>query len=304
MMLLSLPLAMSQPTNSVSRVRQWLTADATMLPSSACSSQIHFQGDLPGCMIDGTHAYSAAAATWRQDCTELLGPAFETKVLRLSQMSSSAAADEVAVRWRAQWSPASVRWLESLSQLFGWELERFDLDPKTESFFSWAAVIRLFATAATTRRLSLPVAVVEGRAVFTVDVASGLCVSHRESVDMVSLSSIGRLRNRRVAADAAEFLDIRRPPCVDSDVWAVEVAAAVLVGVPGAGTLDIEQLANEDEGRLALGIFALIILAASTSSMGSFGGGTGVFDTSPCDEVIRLGMGDYAFSQCVSDLFE
>ena len=106
------------------------------------------------------------------------------------------------------------------------------------------------------------------------------------------------------AADVAEFLDIRRPPDVDSDVWAVEVAAAVLAGVPGAGTLDIEPLADENEGRIALGVFALIATAALAASVGSFGEATGVFGTSPCDEVIRLGMGDYAFSQCVSDLFE
>ena len=93
---------------------------------------------------------------------------------------------------------------------------------------------------------------------------------------------------------------MRRPPQVDADVWAVEVAAALLVGVPGAGPLDIEPMADDAEGRWALAFFALIASAALYVSISTLGDATGVWGFSPCDEVAESG---WAYSQCVSDLF-
>lgn len=181
----------------------------------------------------------------------------------------------------------------------GWQVERFDLDATAESSFSWRAVADLFSKAASTRRLALPCACVEGRAVLRFS-DDGLCVAHRESVDMVALAAASRLRNRKVAADTAAFLDVRRPPQVCADAWAAEVALSVLSGVPGAGALDIEPLTDESEGRIAFVLFALVAAAVLGASVSLLGDATGVWGVSVCDEV---GESGWAYSQCVSDLF-
>lgn len=104
-----------------------------------------------------------------------------------------------------------------------------------------------------------------------------------------------------MAQNTAEFADIRRPPSVDPDVWAVDVANRVLVGVPGAGPLDIEPLTDDREGPIALGLFALVVVAVLSVSVSVVGDATGVWGTSLCDEVGVVG--DFAYNQCVSDIF-
>jgi len=287
----------SARTTAVSRVEAWLRRDdATMLPTEALAPSVTFMGDLPGASLVGADAYSTAASSWHADCQQLLGPCYETRAIRVALV----APDEVAVRWRAEWSPASTRWLEALADTLSWRVERFDLDPRAESAFSWRAVGNLFATAASTKCLRLPCACVEGRAVLRFDGESGLCVSHRERVDAVDLAATSRLRNRRVAADVAEYLDVRRPAQVAEDVWAVEVASAVLVGVPGAGPLDIEPLADTTEGVAALGAFAFVAACALAVSVRTLGDETGVFGATLCDEV---GESAWAYTQCVADVF-
>lgn len=268
-----------------------------MLPEVACAPEVIYRGELPGAALTGASAYVAASYMWRSDCERLLGREYASSIVRCSALS----ADEVAVRWRAEWPSDSARLLEALAGLLGWEVERFDLDATTEATFSWRAIVKLLAMAAKTRCLRLPGACVEGRAVFQLD-ETGLCVSHRETIDLVALSAASRLRNRRAAANVAEFLDIRRPPQVEPDVWAVEVAAAVLVGVPGAGPLDIDPLQDESEGAIALGAFAIIVAATLAVSARVIGDGTGVFGSSLCDEVLSESL--MVYTQCISDVFD
>ena len=295
-------LASVQPNaapTAAARVQAWLATapDNTMLPSTALADDVVFTGDLPGSTIRGKAEYGDAAKFWHDTCSDLLRPSYKTAALRVAALS----ADEVTLRWRAEWSPDSVRWLERLSSTVGWDIERFDLDPMAVSTFSWVAVAQLFRNAASTGTIRLPAACVEGLATLRFDAASGLCVSHRERVDVVSLAAARRLSNRKVAANCAEFLDIRRPLDVDSDVWAVDVAAGVLAGVPGAGPLDIEPLADEREGTLALAAFALVVVVVLSWSVGVVGDATGAFGSTPCDEVNFESA--WAYSQCVADLF-
>lgn len=172
-----------KPIDAAARVKSWLAPtpdapDAIMLPEAACAENIHFTGDLPGASLRGVADYSAASCMWRSDCAELLGPRYTTTVLRVAQLSS----DEVTVRWRAEWSPESITWIESLAGVARWEIDRFDLDPTTVSSFSWLAVGELFSKAALTGRIALPTASVEGLATLRLDRESGLCIAHRECV--------------------------------------------------------------------------------------------------------------------------
>ena len=269
------------------------------VPAASCAPSFRFvNAEIPLCVVNGPEAFEAASATWQADCERLFGPSYELQVTRIAQQSSG----EVAVRWRASWSPESTKWLEAVARVFRWEIERFDLDPREESRFSWNSVGGLFLRAATTRRLKLPCACVEGRSLLSIDERSGLVLQQRESIDVLDLAARNQLRNRKVAANVAEFLDVtRRPPEVDYDEWASAVASRVLSGVPGAGALDIEPLADGSEGTTALILFGLISAVAVSTSILTLGGATGVFGHSVCDAV--AGDSPYWYDQCVSDLF-
>jgi len=146
------------------------------------------------------------------------------------------------------------------------------------------------------------------RAVLRLDGASGAVLSHVESLDAVQAADSNRLRNRKVAQDAATLLDFRRPSSVCPDDWAAAVSARVLSGVPGTGVLDVDP----NEEPLAVAVFGLVVIAGLSVSIATIGDETGVFGRSiigdetgilgrsMCDEVAG---NDFWYAQCVSDIF-
>ena len=278
-----------------------------MLPPLAdLAEDIRFSSPL--CTINAADVYHESATRWHCESVDCL-PEYQTTVLRVAPIGD----DEVSVRWRAQWSADSSRWLVSIAQLLRWKVVWCDVDPRVVSQFSWAKVGQLFATALSTGKLRLPASAVEGTARFTlakgVEESAYTVTAHRETIDLVDLADSGALLNRRSAQDVATFLDFRRPESVDPDAWAEEVRARVLSGVPGAGSLDIEPMADEREGLVALVAFAAIMTAALSASLaiglGGDHGATGLageWGASVCDEVGSPGD-DWGYSQCVSDLY-
>ena len=80
------------------------------------------------------------------------------------------------------------------------------------------------------------------------------------------------------------------------------------MGVPGAGTLEVEPLEDEREGTVALVAFGLIAIAALSFSVRLLGdeSGTGQWGASLCDELDSMSgvtLSAYAYAQCVSDMF-
>ena len=282
------------------RVRGWLEAaeDKTTLPLQALSDQVRYTADV-GEAVVGAEAYIADARRWGEEMTrELEG--YHTTIERCEQLSTTGDSTLVAVRWRAAWAPESQRPVRALAALARWRVESFELDAREESRFSWGRLGRLFLTAARTGTLRLPEAAVRGRSLLRLDAESGAVLSVEESLDVVGEADGGRLKNRRVAADAAIFLDFRRPSSADPDDWAAAVASRVLARTPGAGSLDIEPLEDDAEAAVALGGFAAITAVALAISIQLLGQQTGVFGFSPCDDVANS---DAWYAQCVSDLF-
>ena len=289
--------ALTTSTDAAARVRRMLeSTDCTMLPPEALAPTVAYRGDIA--RLDGAAVYAEDASRWHDDLRSELD-AYSTRLLRCELLDD----ETVAFRWRAEWSGEQLRWLVGAAAALGWQVERFDVDARTVSSFSWRATATMFATAARTGTLRLPWAAVEGRGVVRLDAASGAVVEHVESIDLCALADRGQLLNRRAAADAATFMDFRRPRAVDPDEWAADVAARVLSGVPGAGVLDIEPSADDREGVAALGAFGLVAAAALAGSLAFFAGDSGsngVFGTSLCDEVAQS---DAWYLQCVSDVF-
>jgi hypothetical protein len=293
-------------TPASASVEGWLLAEmtvgSTMLPQEAAvAKDIRFTSAL--CKFNGADEYCASATRWHtESCASLLD--YQTKVLRVAPIGE----DEVSVRWRVEWSADSSRWLVFLARAVGWKIVRSDVDPRVLSQFSWGKVGQLFATALSTGTLRLPASAVEGTARLTLAKGEREIVAHRETIDLVDLADSGALLNRRSAQDVATFLDFRRPASADPDAWAGQVRARVLSGVPGAGPLDIEPMADEREGLVALTGFAVLMSVALAASLaiglGGDHGATGLageWGASVCDEIGS--PGDMGYNQCVSDLY-
>ena len=224
------------------------------------------------------------AARWHADAQDLLSD-FSTEVTRSSQTT-----DSVNVRWRASWINDSARPLRRLAQLAGWRVVEFDYiaESQRQKTFSWAGVRKLLAAAVRTGEIALPRAI-EGvaRLRFADD---GTLLSHDERLDFVADADSRVLRNRLCATDAAAFLDVcRRPSTDDPDEWAARTRERVLVGVPGAGTLDIDPAEDPDEERLAAFVLLCVAAAGVVATMVALNGDTSSFAQMP--ELYLEGIG-------------
>ena len=137
--------------------------------------------------------------------------------------------------------------------------------------FSWAKVWALFAAAARTGTLRIPVAAVPSavRVTLLPDAPPGPALSTpriaaiTEAVGLVPLFEAGSVCNRRVARDMVAYLDVHRPPGVSFDSWQSTVTDRLAVHrVPGMGQFDIDGL--EPEQRSVLLDDASVVLAFAT----------------------------------------
>ena len=252
-------------------VGSWLAGQAG---GQTLASDFTFRGDMAS--VDAT-AYATEAARWHADAQDLLSD-FSTEVTRSSQTT-----DSVNVRWRASWINDSARPLRRLAQLAGWRVVEFDYiaESQRQKTFSWAGVRKLLATAVRTGEIALPRATIEGvaRLRFADD---GTLLSHDERLDFVADADSRVLRNRLCATDAAAFLDVcRRPSTDDPDEWAARTRERVLVGVPGAGTLDIDPTEDPDEERLAAFVLLCVAAAGVVATMVALNGDTSSFAQMP-----------------------
>lgn len=138
--------------------------------------------------------------------------------------------------------------------------------------FSWAKVWALFATAARTGVLKIPIAAIPTtvRVTLLTD-ESAIQPPHgpptvaaiTESVNLVPLFEAGSVLNRRVARDMVQYLDAHRPPGTSFDTWQATVTERLAVHrVPGMGQFDIDGL--EPEQRASLLDDASAVLAFAT----------------------------------------
>ena len=217
-------------TPAVTAVRTWLAqrSDVTMLPPEALAPDVCFQGDLG--TLRGKEAYTAAASRWHADAVDLLQ--YKTTLIKVASISE----DEVVVRWRAEWEPATLQWAPALAAALRWRIERFDVDPGVISTFRWRDVFRLFSTAfatgvlrrakcgcnpmywrlqphvseAATPRVGGCSRTCAGcspmytcrlpasaiEARSSMSLRQGVCVRHSEALDLVATATSGRLLNR------------------------------------------------------------------------------------------------------------
>lgn len=99
--------------------------------------------------------------------------------------------------------------------------------------------------------------------------------AHDETVDLVRHVNAGDVRNRRVARDALEFLDARKPPDTSLEAWDDAVEDAVRWrDVPGMGMFDVDGL-EEAEDRAEMYADAVAVMAFGVVVLLVFGVGVG-----------------------------
>jgi hypothetical protein len=205
-------------------------------------------------------AYAKAATLWRAQALQEL-PELQFDLQRVQVLGPS----RVVVQWTAYWIPPQIQPLVSLGRAWpGVRIKWFDLLDRIDqrSRFSWAAVARLFYTAATTGVLRLPVSAMPGTATLDFD-ASGRVIRHQETLKLAQALRQQSVRNRRVARDAMDFLmDARKPPDVPYDEWDTTLCNELsLSQVPGMRPLDVDGLEPEDQARFLQSVSVILTLA-------------------------------------------
>jgi hypothetical protein len=134
----------------------------------------------------------------------------------------------------------------------GVEIQWYDLMDRLDqrSKFSWAAVAKLFWTAATTGIMRLPISAMPGTTMLQFD-AEGKIQRQQEDLMLIGAIRGGKVQNRRVAKDTLQFmLEVRRPPGILYEQWDQRLMADVGINqVPGMGQLDIEGMDPGDQNQ-------------------------------------------------------
>ena len=285
--------ATSVPFHAVVKAQQ--QEDSTTNADRA--SSLLFSSDFVPRKEISSSKYNAGRISRHNDCIALFDE-YSSEVKRCEAIDD----DTLNIRWRATWIPAGSRWLYRLANACGWAIETRSADPYKVSSFSWKPVFSMFANAVASGNITLPISEAEGNTIVSIQ-ASG-AISITEALDLVKEADGGRLLNRRVAQEFASWLDVRRPDeCgINEDEWAGMVRERILLGVPGAGALDVDPNEDDGEGAMALLIFgAFCSIALALSFQYFFApeivGGTGTI-SAQCDDAARIEFGSGYLSEC------
>ena len=183
---------------------------------------------------------------------------------------SSVGLNVFLVRWNATFVPAKLVWLQNVA--LNWpfgdvDIERKDILHKMgeTTKFTYAALFRTMKRLATEKKLTIPVAKIEGQTKMTFD-EDGEQSSMEENLSLVNSVNSNRVRNKRIARDLLEFLDTRKPIGMDYKSYDEIVEAKVdIYSVPGMRALDVDGM-EDQQGQIedvttVLGFMTLVVLS-------------------------------------------
>lgn len=254
-----------------------------------------------------------------KDCLDLFD-GYSTEILRcepLPLLTQKETSTSVNIRWKASWIPAGSTWLYQLAESFDWKVEKRTPDPSKISTFSYKAIFDVFRGAFQTGIIKLPISSIEGNTILSIlidesvkneknnEVDSRMEISIKESIDLVNEADIGRLQNRRVAQELASWLDVsRRPDEIGTTIeeWASQVRSRIISTTPGAGILDVDPNAEEEDNNPVSTLFGGLVIAGFALAFNLFlsdqiVGGTGNI-SALCDDAARLEFGQGYLSEC------
>lgn len=199
----------------------------------------------------------ASARSWRQRAQEV-APDYAEALRGVDQLERG----QISVKWRARWFPRQLQWLDRLGKAVpGWRVEYHDLLSRYDvrSQFKWRSLFRLFAHAARTGVLRLPESAIEGRWLLRLDRDSQLVQSISESVWLIPRFQALQVKNRRVARDMLQWLEIRQPADMPYGEWDRAFMASLRIDdVPGMGQFDVDGLDDAERSQGYADAFAAI----------------------------------------------
>jgi len=173
------------------------------------------------------------------------------------------------VRWNVTFVPAKLAWLQNLAR--NWPFGEVDVERKDilhkmgeTTRFTYKALFQTLKRMATEKKLTMPVAKIEGQTKLTFN--SAKLTSIEESLSLVDSINSNRVRNKRICRDLLEFLDTRKPIGVDYKEYDLMVEDKVdIYSVPGMRTLDVDGL-EDQQGQIedvttVLGFLTLFVLS-------------------------------------------
>ena len=173
------------------------------------------------------------------------------------------------VRWNVTFVPAKLAWLQNLAR--NWPFGEVDVERKDilhkmgeTTRFTYKALFQTLKRMATDKKLTMPVAKIEGQTKLTFN--SAKLTSIEESLSLVDSINSNRVRNKRICRDLLEFLDTRKPIGVDYKEYDLMVEDKVdIYSVPGMRTLDVDGL-EDQQGQIedvttVLGFLTLFVLS-------------------------------------------
>ena len=175
------------------------------------------------------------------------------------------------VRWNVTFVPAKLAWLQNLAQNWPFgevDVERRDILHKMgeTTRFTYKALFQTLKRMVTEKKLTMPVAKIEGQTKLTFNSANEKLTSIEESLSLVDSVNSNRVRNKRICRDLLEFLDTRKPIGVDYKEYDLMVEDKVdIYSVPGMRTLDVDGL-EDQQGQIedvttVLGFLTLFVLS-------------------------------------------
>lgn len=174
------------------------------------------------------------------------------------------------VRWNATFVPAKVVRLQNVALHWPFgdvDIERKDILHKMgeTTKFTYEALFRTMKRLATEKKLTIPVAKIEGQTKMTFD-DEGELSAMEENLSLVNSVNSNRVRNKRIARDLLEFLDTRKPRGMDYKSYDEIVEAKVdIYSVPGMRALDVDGM-EDQQGQIedvttVLGFMTLVVLS-------------------------------------------
>ena len=148
----------NDPGTRVSRIGQTTRFAA----EETWAETIRFKSAVGSGAFSGARALAGQIGLWERACDSELPDDFASTVCAVA----SVAPNEVLVRWNATWTPPQTEWLKTLAALWPGVVAAptpYVDKCRSPSTFSWRGVANLFGDAATTGRLRVPLATVEGR---------------------------------------------------------------------------------------------------------------------------------------------
>jgi hypothetical protein len=229
-----------------------LATTAQFVPPELISSDVIFSQIAVKEKLEGAEKFCLLNRRWDVDFQSDFG--VKASIVRVSSPSQNL----VRVSWNVTWVPPTALWLDGIGQVLKPTVETVYVSynhlARQPSTFSWNAVFKLFQNVVINRKLSVPLACIEGSTeLLFSDEPNQKVLRIKEELSYAEDLRRGVLQNRKCSQDLRLFLEVGRRLVDDPEEWDTKVARALpWESVAGSNPLDVDPV---EEGPMAAMVF-------------------------------------------------